>query len=1790
MASADLALQYSRQYAKNIDVDFEMTTEERQAYLSNPLRYAGQPIFDVTEGKPYYLSTGLNAWLPYGGGITGLTWSQVTEKPLTFAPSAHSHQFSEVTGLQSALDGKSGTGHSHSWNSITDKPESFPVSGHTHEIEDVNGLQTALDNASPIEAIIGVSNPEGLFFVLKEELDYQGNPIDDGSTPFNWNISSGQVEDISNPLFKPEYMGRIIYFFFSYYHLNTKLLGFPQRYEDLLNENGLVDFSKSHLYQELHKEKGNLLYVVDEQNSPDYTAGSKSISFSSKVKMIRVPEVYNPIYDDKDLYLFSTYGNFNTGEGEYDFDNGVTLTKVIYQDVYENGVLNIDLFPFYFTQYKSEFANLYYNTEEAVNQRLVRFKQSGFYTKDPNQYYLSVDGNDIKQYPLPIKYNPETKSYSTESNISTGEKSFALGYNTQASGDYSHAEGYSSEASGEASHAKGYYTQALGNYSHAEGYQTIASGNYSHAEGYKTIATGTYSHAEGYVTKAYGDGSVAVGNFSEAHGIASYAEGTQTRAYGQQSHSEGFHTHASGYSSHSQGNYTSAVGEASHTGGRGNSNTVRVLATGNAAFNHSRVTNASVSGASAANSAILGGLNHNIYSTATNGAVVAGSGHSLASGATNSAIIGGQNIVGTSPNTVYVPNLVVTGNLMNSTGGTIGGGAVGAHSHIISDVTGLQAALDGKSGTGHTHSWPEITNKPTTFTPSEHSHAISGVTGLQSALDGKAGTGHTHTWSQVTDKPQTFPATPHSHTWNDVTGKPVTFNPSEHAHQISGVTGLQSALDAATVFIKNEVVTNTPDLIYILEDTSLDDGSGVAVDIGLSTDIQGTLDTGESDYNPDYSTRELYINFLGTLVSGAKLGFSQQYSDLSQNGGFSLLNSLFYQELHSEVPHFLYVADILSPAYDTESTYFSFSSDLVYDRLPVEWNQTYLDRVVYTPYKGYFETGEDYGFDRMLAQDLYEDGVLNPLLHPMTSYAHIAGVDGFNCNMDLSGTERSLEFREPNYYPKNPYQHYLAVEDNTIVQIPLAIKFDKDLNSVWAGDNHAEGNFSTAFGSGSFASGDYSLSIGYGTVASGEKSFASGDNTQASGWYSHSEGAYTKAEGAFSHAEGSGTKALGTFSKSAGYNTEASGDASSASGKGNLFDFVKASGNVAFNHSEVSTSDVLGAAADNSAILGGKNNQLQPEALRSVVLGGQDINGTQADTVYVPNLVVMSGIIKDADGNPIGGGSPATTGTTSVSWNEITGKPTTFTPAAHSHTWSEITAKPTSFTPSSHSHTWNDVTGKPVTFNPSEHTHQISGITGLQSELDAKSGTGHTHSWSQITSKPTTFTPATHTHGEYIKTVNGLSPDASGNVVVAVSGGTGTPTSVDWSLITNKPQTFTPSEHTHLISEVENLQTELNSKSGTGHTHTWSQITGKPSTFAPAQHSHAVAEVTGLQSALDGKSGTGHTHSEYSLTSHTHSWSQVTDKPQTFPAAAHAHAWSEITNKPTTFTPSAHSHTLSEVTGLQSALDTKSGTGHTHSWSQVTDKPASFTPSTHSHSEYSLTSHTHTEMVKKVNGQAPDAQGNVNITVSATTSVSWESVSGKPSTFAPAAHSHTLSEVNGLQGALDGKANTGHTHNWENIQNKPLLYPASAHYHNISDIHGLQTALENVSSATGDVNATPNSIAKRTSDGSLNVVNLYATANVQSNSDARLKDNVTPYCEGLAKVMALTPVRYNRNDLGGKEEIGFIAQAVKEVEPLLVSYTNDTHSLDYPRINVLLVQAIQELKREVDELKKGRVG
>ena len=93
--------------------------------------------------------------------------------------------------------------------------------------------------------------------------------------------------------------------------------------------------------------------------------------------------------------------------------------------------------------------------------------------------------------------------------------------------------------------------------------------------------------------------------------------------------------------------------------------------------------------------------------------------------------------------------------------------------------------------------------------------------------------------------------------------------------------------------------------------------------------------------------------------------------------------------------------------------------------------------------------------------------------------------------------------------------------------------------------------------------------------------------------------------------------------------------------------------------------------------------------------------------------------------------------------------------------------------------------------------------------------------------------------------------------------------------------------------------------------------------------------------------------------------------------------------------------------------------------------------------------------------------------------------------------------------------------------------------------------------------------------------------NVTAYSDERLKENIVTVPDALKKVTAMRGVHYNRIDTG-KAHTGVVAQEIQEIAPELVLTANDeigTLSVDYGNITGYLIEAIKELKAEIEELK-----
>ena len=97
--------------------------------------------------------------------------------------------------------------------------------------------------------------------------------------------------------------------------------------------------------------------------------------------------------------------------------------------------------------------------------------------------------------------------------------------------------------------------------------------------------------------------------------------------------------------------------------------------------------------------------------------------------------------------------------------------------------------------------------------------------------------------------------------------------------------------------------------------------------------------------------------------------------------------------------------------------------------------------------------------------------------------------------------------------------------------------------------------------------------------------------------------------------------------------------------------------------------------------------------------------------------------------------------------------------------------------------------------------------------------------------------------------------------------------------------------------------------------------------------------------------------------------------------------------------------------------------------------------------------------------------------------------------------------------------------------------------------------------------------------------NLTVQGDVNSISDVRTKENIITVEGGLDLVSQLRGVWYNKIDHEDRK-VGVIAQEVEEVLPEVVNTDGDgMKSVDYGKMVGVLIEAIKELKQEIEELK-----
>lgn len=198
-----------------------------------------------------------------------------------------------------------------------------------------------------------------------------------------------------------------------------------------------------------------------------------------------------------------------------------------------------------------------------------------------------------------------------------------------------------------------------------------------------------------------------------------------------------------------------------------------------------------------------------------------------------------------------------------------------------------------------------------------------------------------------------------------------------------------------------------------------------------------------------------------------------------------------------------------------------------------------------------------------------------------------------------------------------------------------------------------------------------------------------------------------------------------------------------------------------------------------------------------------------------------------------------------------------------------------------------------------------------------------------------------------------------------------------------------------------------------------SQFDAGLATKANTAHVHSIGDVTGLQSALDGKLGaTATAVAALKLsTARTIALGGDVTGSVAFDGSANVTITAVVVDD-------SHNHVISNVDGLQGALDLKA---------PLASPALSGTPTAPTALAGNSTTQIATtafvqgavgalsigDMFKSV--YDTDDDGKVDAAEVAD-SAPWTGITGKPSSFPPSAHTHTIAQVTGLQGALDAKA------------------------------------------------------------------------------------------------------------------------------------------------------------------------
>jgi hypothetical protein len=337
--------------------------------------------------------------------------------------------------------------------------------------------------------------------------------------------------------------------------------------------------------------------------------------------------------------------------------------------------------------------------------------------------------------------------------------------------------------------------------------------------------------------------------------------------------------------------------------------------------------------------------------------------------------------------------------------------------------------------------------------------------------------------------------------------------------------------------------------------------------------------------------------------------------------------------------------------------------------------------------------------------------------------------------------------------------------------------------------------------------------------------------------------------------------------------------------------------------------------------------------------------------------------------------------------------------------WEDITDKPSWITSTKPSYSWNEITGKPSTFTPSEHTHNYaSSVKVGNTAYNAASNVISLPAYPTLSSlgavSSTDFNAHTSNTTLHITSTERTNWNDANNKKhthsnKSVLDGITSAKVTNWDgVVTNWNKAFYFDSNGDLKVKVNVIGEKEVSAYGAGASGGSGSITIVDALTSTATDAALSANQGRILRELIDNVGGG-----------VSSWNDLTDKPNWITDTKPSYSWSEIGSKPLTFTPSTHTHNYASTVKVGSTSYNVSG--------NTISLPAYPTVPSALKNPNALTI--------SLNGTS---QGAYDGSAAKSFNITAASVGA-----AASSHSHSISNVSGLQDALNGKAASSHNHN-----------------------------------------------------------------------------------------------------------------------------------------------------------------